>query len=264
MSKSKIAALSDSKADMVTVEEKLRALYKLQLVDTTINRIQAIRGELPLEVQDLEDEIIGLNTRIEKLEQEAAVYTKTIVDRKESIKESHGLIKKYEAELNNIRNSREYDSLNKEIEFQQLEIQLSEKRIKEFSSSLDAKFDQIDSAKKLLTEREKDLELKQTELKEIISETQKDEEDLATKSIEAAAFIDARILTAYNRIRNSFKNGLGVVSVKRDACGGCYNRIPPQRVMDIRNRKKVIVCEYCGRVLVDNELAEELELSSHN
>ena len=241
----------------ITVEEKLRALFMLQTIDTQIDKIRIIRGELPLEVQDLEDELAGLQTRITNLTDEVSQLDNSINDKKNAIKDSLALIKKYESQQGNVRNNREFDSINKEIEYQTLDIQLSEKRIKEFRAGIDAKNDLISLAKTSLEERGRDLEHKKGELNDIISETEKEELNLSNESAKAAAKIEDRLINAYKRIRDNAVNGLAVVTIQRDACGGCFNKIPPQRQMDIRLRKKIIVCEYCGRVLVDPEIAAE-------
>jgi len=241
----------------LTIEEKLRALYKLQLINSDVDKIRTLRGELPLEVQDLEDEIAGLETRIEKLQEEIKSFDSAINGKKNDILNSKGLIKKYEEQQNNVRNNREFDSLSKEIEFQTLEIELSEKRIKEFAAQAKEKSEYIEESKKVLEERKNDLHLKKSELEDITSDTQKEEELLLKKRQEYEQLIEERLLTAYKKIRKNARNGLAVVSVERDACGGCFNQIPPQRQLDIRSRKKIIVCEYCGRILVDVDLVEE-------
>jgi predicted nucleic acid-binding Zn-ribbon protein len=240
-----------------SVKDRLLALYELQNIDSEIDRLHTIRGELPLEVQDLEDEIAGLETRIEKFESEMSDLDKKINDRKFAIQDSLDLIKKYEGQQENVRNNREYDALSKEIEFQSLEIQLSEKHIKEFKASIEAKNELANVAKETLAEKKGDLEHKQNELKEIIKETEKDEKSLAKKSTSAEKNIEERLLIAYNRLRSNARNGLAVVPVERDSCGGCHSKIPPQRQLDIKTFKKVIVCEHCGRILVDPEVLSE-------
>ncbi len=240
----------------VSVEEKLRALHNLQAVDSQIDRIKMLRGELPLEVQDLEDEIVGLETRINKFEEESKEFEKAVATKKAEIKQSETQIKKYTEQQNNVRNNREYDALTKEVEFQQLEIQLSEKRIKEFTIQMNEKKDEIAKARVVFEDRKKDLELKVNELKEITEETQKEEDVLAKKSIELDKIIDPRLLQAYTRIRGNARNGLAVVGVERDSCGGCFNKIPPQRQLEIKTRKKIIVCEYCGRIIIDPEIVK--------
>ncbi|MCS5663002.1 MAG: C4-type zinc ribbon domain-containing protein [Flavobacteriales bacterium] len=244
-----------AKAKQATVEEKLIALYKLQSIDTEIDKIKILRGELPLEVQDLEDEIAGLQTRVSNINEEISNFDTSIKEKESMMKDSKALIKKYDEQLKNIRNNREFDSLNKEIEFQNLEIELAEKRVKEAKSSIVGKMDVISGAKMRLDDRENDLKTKNSELESIIAETQKDEQKLAKESSTAEKVIDERLLNAYKRLRGSVRNGLAVVPVLRDACGGCFNTVPPQRQMDIAARKKVIVCEYCGRVLVDKVMA---------
>lgn len=240
----------------VSVEQKLVALYSLQQIDSQVDRIRIIRGELPLEVQDLEDEIVGLETRVDNLDKEGKELNEAIAEKKQAIKDSEGLIKRYEEQQQNVRNNREYDSLSKEIEFQTLEIQLSEKRIREFTESLEELGGQIKIAKERLKERSADLDIKKSELQSIIEETEKDEENLISKSKANEKLIEDRLLIAYKRIRKNARNGLAVVQIERDACGGCFNKIPPQHQLDIRMHKKIIVCEYCGRILVDHEIAE--------
>jgi predicted nucleic acid-binding Zn-ribbon protein len=236
----------------ITIEKKLIALYNLQQVDSQVDKIRIIRGELPLEVQDLEDEIAGLETRVDNQIQETLVIEKSITEKKTSVKDAFALIKKYEDQQMNVRNNREYDSLTKEIEYQNLEIQLSEKRGREFQASLDIKKEEIEQYQKLLQDRKNDLEIKRNELDDIIAETEKEENDLIKTSEENKQFIEDRLLTAYTRIRKNARNGLAVVQIERDACGGCFNKIPPQHQLDIRMHKKIIVCEYCGRILVDD------------
>ena len=244
----------------LTVEEKLKALYELQLVDSKIDDIKRLRGELPLEVQDLEDEIEGLQTRVQKYDEDVENLEDSINKKKNEIKDAQALIKKYTEQQNNVRNNREFDSLSKEIEFQTLEIQLSEKRIKEFSVRLQDKQTMITDSRVIFDDRKADLDAKKAELDEIISETQKEEEGLSKESIQIGERIEGRLLSAYRRIRKNSQNGLAVVSVERDACGGCFNRIPPQRQLDIKARKKIIVCEYCGRVLVDKDIIQDSTL----
>jgi len=240
----------------VSIEERLIALARLQNIDSQIDKIRIIRGELPLEVQDLEDDVQGLKTRIDKLNGDIEEIQDGIQE-KEGIKtEGAGLIKKYEDQRMNVRNNREYDSLTKEIEYQGLEIQIAEKRIKEFNASIEMKNEVIAQAKEKLADRDADLELKQNKLSEIISETEKDEGVLNKKSETSESFIEPRLLSAYKRIRSNARNGFAVVPIDRDACGGCFNKIPPQRQLDIRMHKKIIVCEYCGRILVDKEIIE--------
>jgi len=241
----------------LAIEDKLKAMYELQMVDSEIDKIKILRGELPLEVRDLEDEIAGLETRIKNHEDEAKGLKTAISNKKNEIKESDALIKKYNAQQAKVRNNREYDSISKEIEFQSLEIQLSEKRIKEFTATMNEKKLMIEDATKVLKERKTDLEHKHADLEKINSETREKEEALLKKSRDVEKLIEPRLLTAYKRIRANAKNGLAVVSVERDACGGCHNKIPPQRQLDIRSGKKIIVCEYCGRILVDKNIRDK-------
>jgi predicted nucleic acid-binding Zn-ribbon protein len=238
----------------ISVEVKLRALHELQTVVSEIDKIKVLRGELPLEVQDLEDEIAGLKTRLINLDSEIKNLDTAINSKKIAIKESQLLITKYTEQQNNVRNNREFDSLSKEIEFQNLEIELSEKRIREFTAEMKEKEETVVKSKQLLAERTEDLERKKTELEEIQEETKIEEERLKAKSEKIESFIESRLLTAFKRIRKNARNGLAVVTIQRDACGGCFNKIPPQRQMDIANRKKIIVCEYCGRILVDSNI----------
>jgi uncharacterized protein len=244
----------------ISVEERLRALYSLQLVDSEIDKIKTLRGELPLEVQDLEDEVAGLETRIGNLKEELDKLEKSVAKKSLEIVESQALIKKYEEQQNNVRNNREFDSLSKEIEYQNLEIELCNKKIKEFEILVDEKKISIKESETILSDRKSDLDNKKTELDEIISDTQKEEEGLYKKFEKIEQVIEERLLTAYKRIRSNARNGLAVVSIKRDSCGGCFNQIPPQRQLDIRSRKKIIVCEYCGRILVDDEIISESHL----
>jgi len=240
-----------------TVEDKLRALYALQKIDSKNVKIQTIRGELPLEVQDLEDEIVGLETRVTKHTDELKALEDGIAEKKNLMTDAKAMIKKYEGQQMNVRNNREFDAISKEIEFQNLEIQLAEKRNKESELSIETKTETIKESKDVLKERKKDLDHKKSELKEITNETQKEEDQLIKKSVKSAKIIDERLVTAYLRIKNNARNGLGVVAVERDSCGGCFNKIPPQRQMDIRSHKKVIVCEHCGRILVDSAIDQE-------
>ena len=226
------------------------------MVDSEIDKIRILRGELPLEVQDLEDELAGLETRIGNYDSEISELETTVSNKKNEIVEAETLIKKYEGQQGNVRNNREFDSLSKEIEFQSLEIQLCDKKIKEFSAKLKDKQAFVDDAKVIFDERKNDLSIKKSELDEIISETQKEEDALANKSDEIKTLIEDRLLTAYKRIRKNARNGLAVVTVQRNACGGCFNKIPPQRQLDIASGKKIIVCEYCGRILVDQNIDE--------
>ena len=247
---------TDAGTAEMTVAEKLRALYELQQVATSIDKIKILRGELPLEVQDLEDEIAGLETRVAKYQEDINSLEKSISGKKQEIVNSQGLIKKYEEQQNNVRNNREYDSLSKEIEFQTLEIELCEKRIAEFEAQIKDKAEVIEESTTLLNERKGDLDTKQKELEGIISETKKEEDQLEASADSIKSILDERLQSAYNKIRSNARNGLAVVQVERDSCGGCYNKIPPQRQLDIASRKKIIVCEYCGRILVDDQITE--------
>ena len=238
-----------------SVEEKLRALYQLQSMLSEIDKIKTLRGELPLEVQDLEDEVAGLGTRIEKIQNEIAELKANVVNKKIEIEAAKVSVEKYKSQQENVRNNREYDVLSKEIEFQSLEIELCEKRIREALAAEKAKNEEMERNTAVLDERQKDLEAKKAELDEIISETKQEEEKLREKAKALETTIEPRLLQAFKRIRKNSRNGLGVVYVQRDACGGCFNKIPPQKQLDIRSRKKIIVCEYCGRIMVDPELA---------
>lgn len=246
-------------AKEVTIEDKLRALYDLQQIDSRIDKIRTIRGELPLEVEDLEDEIAGLKTRLDKLKAETKTFDEEVSARKQQIKDAQTLIKKYEQQQMNVRNNREFDSLSKEIEFQTLEIQLAEKKIKEAQFRIEDKKRAAEEISAKIDDRTQDLNLKKSELEDIVEETRKDEEMLLDKSMEFAGYIEDRLQSAYKRLRSNAANGLAVVSIQRDACGGCFAHIPPQRQLDIAQRKKVIVCEYCGRILTDQVLASEEE-----
>lgn len=241
----------------VSVAEKLDALFELQKIDSEIDRIRTVRGELPLEVQDLEDELIGLETRLKNIQDEIKSVEQEATDRKNAMKDADAAILKYKEQQNNVRNNREFESLDKEIEFQSLEIKLHEKRIKEAKFGLSNMKEKLDEAKTKFELRKGDLASKKAELDEIVGETQKEEEALTEKSNKAKALIDSRLVTAYTRLRQNAKNGLAVVPIDRDSCGGCFNTIPPQRQLDIQSKRKVIVCEHCGRVLVPTELAEE-------
>lgn len=240
-----------------TVEERLRALYDLQLIDSRIDEIRNVRGELPLEVRDLEDEVAGLNIRLEKLVSSLQVIDNDIVSKKNLIEESKSLMKKYAEQQKNVRNNREFNSLTKEIEFQELEIQLAEKHIKEYKAQIEQKKEIISETKERLKERENHLKHKKSELDAILAETEKEEQALIAKSEDYKEQIEERLVTAYNRIRNNVKNGLAVVAIERGASGGSFFTIPPQIQVEIASRKKVITDEHSGRILVDAVLAEE-------
>ncbi|MCT4561777.1 MAG: C4-type zinc ribbon domain-containing protein [Crocinitomicaceae bacterium] len=236
-----------------TIESKLDALYQLQLIDSEIDRIRTIRGELPLEVQDLEDELEGLETRINNIQEDIKTLETEISDRKNAVKDAETAITKYKEQQNNVRNNREFESLAKEIEFQELEIKLHDKKSKEAKAKIASKKEILDEANDRLKFRQTDLKTKKAELDEIVAETQKDEEKLQKDSDSAKKKIDDRLISAYERLRQNSKNGLAVVTVQRDSCGGCFNKIPPQRQLDIAAKRKVIVCEHCGRILVPAE-----------
>ncbi|MBQ4589675.1 MAG: hypothetical protein IJA95_10380 [Bacteroidaceae bacterium] len=239
----------------MSVEQKLKALYQLQTMLSEIDKIKTLRGELPLEVQDLEDEVAGLSTRIEKIQSDIAELKSNVATKRIEIETAKVSVEKYKSQQENVRNNREYDVLSKEIEFQTLEIELCEKRIREALAAEKAKNEEIERSTEALEERQKDLEAKKAELEEIVSETKQEEEKLREKAKVLETTIEPRLLQAFKRIRKNSRNGLGVVYVQRDACGGCFNKIPPQKQLDIRSRKKIIVCEYCGRIMVDPELA---------
>ena len=248
-------ATETQKPETLSVEQRLKSLYELQTILSQIDRIKTIRGELPLEVRALEDNIEGLHTRIENYRREIADLKQKTAAEKEKINESQTKIAKYREQLDNVRNNREFDLLSKEIEYQTLEIELSEKHLNENARLIDAKTTEIAATEETLADREHVLGEKKTELDEIVSETRQDEELLRTKAKELETKIDARTLTAFKRIRKNARNGLGIVYIQRSACGGCFNRIPPQKQAEIKMRKKVIVCEYCGRIMIDPELA---------
>jgi len=246
-----------AKKKEVSVEERLRALYDLQLIDSRIDEIRNVRGELPLEVRDLEDEVAGLNIRLEKLVNDLQTIDNDISSRKNLIEESKALIKKYGEQQKNVRNNREFNSLSKEVEFQELEIQLAEKHIKEFKAQIEQKKEVIAATKDQLKERETHLKHKKGELDAILAETEKEEQALIAKSEDYKKQIEERLVAAYNRIRNNVKNGLAVVPIERGASGGSFFTIPPQVQVEIASRKKVITDEHSGRILVDAALAEE-------
>lgn len=245
----------NSEPKELTVEQKLKALFQLQTMLSEIDKIKTLRGELPLEVQDLEDEVAGLNTRIENIKADVDELKSAISSKKIEIESAKSLVEKYKAQQENVRNNREYDFLSKEIEFQTLEIELCEKRIKEFAADEKVRSEEILASTETLDERKKDLDQKKNELEDIINETKQEEEKLREKAKNLETTIEPRLLQSFKRIRKNTRNGLGIVYVQRDACGGCFNKIPPQRQLDIRSRKKIIVCEYCGRIMIDPELA---------
>ena len=237
-----------------SVEEKLVNLYKLQIVDSSIDEIEVLRGELPMEVKDLEDEVQGLLNRQTRIEEEINGITEFIESKKEATKESESLLVKYEQQSENGKNNREFEAINKEIEMQGLEIKLAEKHMRDANEELAEKVKTLDAAKKTIAVKDGVLQHKKSELEKIIADTEIEEKELRTKSEEARAHIDERLLYSYDRIRSSYRNGLAVVTVERDACGGCFNSIPPQRQSEIRLHKKIIVCENCGRILVEEDV----------
>ena len=236
-----------------SMQEKIMALYELQKLDSQIEEINKVKGDLPLEVQDLEDEIEGLKTRIDNINNEIEEFNSLTKQRKREVDQAKIQIAHYKEQQNNVRNNREYDSITKEIEYQELEIELAEKRLKEYTAAIKNKKVQLEDAEAVVADRNLDLTAKKSELESIEAETADQVASLESKAEKAKTKIDERLLTAYNRIRRSVRNGLAVVTVQRDACGGCFNRIPPQRQADIRLGKKLIVCEYCGRILVDDK-----------
>jgi predicted nucleic acid-binding Zn-ribbon protein len=239
----------------LTVEDKLNALYKLQTMMSEIDKIKTLRGELPLEVQDLEDEVAGLDTRIQNFQADLKDIDSAIAQQKNKITESNSLIQRYREQLENVRNNREFDNLTKEVEFQGLEVELAEKRIREFTADSKNITEEIHKSKDNLKERTLDLRSKKEELNEIVTETRNQEDQLREQAKQLEVTIEPRLLAAFKRIRKNARNGLAVVYIQRDACGGCFNKIPPQRQLDIKLRKKIIVCEHCGRIMVDPQLA---------
>ena len=239
----------------LSVEEKLKTLYQMQTALSAIDEKRTLRGELPQEVDDLEDEIEGLNTRIQRIQTDIDEFQKAVAQKKGEIAEAEASVARYKAQLEDVKNNREYDTLSKEIEFQSLEIELCNKKIREAQARISEKSQELEQNKQLIEERRGDLDLKKSELDEIMEETRAEEEVLKEKVKELEARIEPRLLASFKRIRKSARNGLGVVYVQRDACGGCFNKIPPQRQLDIKMHKKIIVCEYCGRIMVDPELA---------
>ena len=248
-----------AKKKELTVDDKLRKLYDLQLIHSRIDRIHSLRGELPLEVQDLEDEISGLTRRMERLQSEIDAENAEITNKRNVIKDAELLIKRYEEQQMNVRNNREYDALSKEIEFQKLEIELAEKRIREYSLNIEHKTEALNGVNEQLEERNKHLEHKNAELDKILKETEKEEAQLQKAADKVGAEIEDRLLNAYHRIRENAKNGLAVVTIERNAIGGSFFTIPPQQQMEIAQRKKIMTSEHCGRILVDPELASEEE-----
>ena len=250
-----MATKKDNTSADMSVEQKLKNLYSLQTKLSEIDEIKTLRGELPLEVQDLEDEIEGLSHRLHKYEEEIEHIKGDIAHKQESIKEAQAMMTRYQSQLDDVRNNREYDNLSKEIEFQSLEIELLRKKINDAARLINLKTGDLEKGRAALESRQQELNQKKAELDEIVADTKADEEKLREKAKAIETTIEPRLLTAFKRIRQSSRNGLGIVYVQRDACGGCFNKIPPQRQLDIRMRKKIIVCEYCGRIMIDPELA---------
>ena len=243
------------KESEISVERKLQTLYQLQTTLSAIDEKRALRGELPLEVQDLEDEIAGLKTRIEHIEGDINDLQQAVAQKQGEIKEAEESVERYKKQLDEVRNNREYDTLTKEIEFQSLEIELCNKKIKEANAKVEDKKRELVRTNDLINDRQQALEEKKSELDEIMQETREEEQVLKAKAEELETKIEPRLLSSFKRIRKNARNGLGIVYVQRDACGGCFNKIPPQRQLDIKMHKKVIVCEYCGRIMIDPELA---------
>ena len=239
----------------LSVEEKLKTLYQLQKTLSAIDEKRMLRGELPLEVQDLEDEIAGLNTRVEKIKTEIEEFRTAISQKKADITESQTSVERYKTQLDDVKNNREYDTLSKEIEFQTLQIELFNKKIREANVMIEERNSDLEKVNELIADRRLALDEKKSELTEIMNETRAEEEELKEKAAGYEMRIEPRLLTSFKRIRKNVRNGLGIVYVERDACGGCFNKIPPQRQLDIKMHKKIIVCEYCGRILIDPELA---------
>ena len=239
----------------LTVEEKLKALYQLQTTLSAIDEKRALRGELPLEVQDLEDDIAGLTTRIEKIQTDIEQFDRAIDQKQREIEDAQASVERYKQQLEMVSNNREYDTLSKEIEFQELEIELCSKKIREAQQMINERLYDLHKAEDQKADREKGLVMKRSELESIMAETREEEENLKEKAFELEKKIEPRLLQSFKRIRNGARNGLGIVYVQRDACGGCFNKIPPQRQLDIKMHKKIIPCEYCGRILIDPELA---------
>ena len=239
----------------LTVEEKLKALYQLQTTLSAIDEKRALRGELPLEVQDLEDDIAGLTTRIEKIQTDIEQFDRAINQKQNEIEDAQASVERYKKQLEMVSNNREYDTLSKEIEFQELEIELCSKKIREAQQMINERLYDLHKAEDQKADREKGLVMKRSELESIMAETREEEENLKEKAFELEKKIEPRLLQSFKRIRNGARNGLGIVYVQRDACGGCFNKIPPQRQLDIKMHKKIIPCEYCGRILIDPELA---------
>ena len=239
----------------LTVEEKLKTLFQLQTTLSAIDEKRALRGELPLEVQDLEDDIAGLSTRMEKIRTEIEEFQSAISRKKGEIQQAQATVERYQRQLDEVKNNREYDTLTKEIEFQTLEIELCDKKIREALIKVDERNRDLENAAEVMNDRQAALDEKKGELDEIMQETREEEDKLKAKAKDLETKIEARLLNSFKRIRKNARNGLGIVYVQRDACGGCFNKIPPQRQLDIKMHKKIVVCEYCGRIMIDPELA---------
>lgn len=248
-----------AKTTKQTEEQKLKLLYKLQIIDSSIDEIKTLRGELPIQVKDLEDELVALDTRVSKIKEEVENLNQSISDRKNQIVESEDKIVKYEKQQNTVKNNREFDSLSKEIEFQKLEVELSEKRIKEYKEKIKLEKEKTKHVKALLKDKKAELKEKKSELEEITGETKIEEDKLLKESASIIEQIEEKLAERYSRIRNNVKNGIAIASIDRGSCGGCHNRIPPQIQLDIAQRKKIISCEHCGRIVVDELLADEIK-----
>ncbi len=244
-----------------SVEEKLSSVLTVQKIDSKLDEIQVLKGELPMEVKDLEDEIEGLNTRLKNIEEEIKSIQDFITTKKTGMKDAEALIKKYEKQQDNVKNNREFEAISKEVEMQTLEIRLSEKHIKDATEEIKEKTKTLEAAKKTIADKETNLKHKKTELEKIIAETEKEEKQFNKQAHDARTKVEPRLLSAYEKIRKTYRNGLAVVSVARDSCGGCFNAIPPQRQAEIHQRKKIIVCEHCGRILVDADLEASVGIS---
>lgn len=253
--------MATAKAKDFSVEEKMVALLRLQKIDSKLDEIGILRGELPMEVNDLEDELEGLNTRLTNIEAEISGIENFIVEKKEAIKDSEALIKKYETQQDNVKNNREFEAISKEIEHQGLEIQYAEKQIREATAKIKQKEETRKLAQKALKTRQGNLKHKKVELEKIIGETEEEETALTNQSEKARTEVEPRLLAAYEKIRRTYRNGLAIVSIERDSCGGCFNAIPPQVQAEIRQRKKIIACENCGRIIIDPELYDSIEVA---
>lgn len=251
--------MSEKETKEVTVNEKLLALYKLQVIDSKIDELRRLRGDTPLKVKDIEDEIVGLKTRKENIENEIKVLKDHISDKKNIIKDAKDKLKKYAEQQDKVRNNREFEAISKQIEYEELEIQLSDKRIKEYSAQIKTKEESLAEVDTNIKDKEEDFTSAKSELDDIVVETEKDEQNLRDLRTGIEEKIEKRLLKAYLRIRKGVRNGLAVVPIHREACGGCFNKIAPQRQIDVASHKKIIVCEFCGRILVDDNIVTEVE-----